>query len=406
MITFIKHNSKLLLFIFLLLFCIYSTILVVINTVGDIADRHLVILAGEFLKSNTAIPPHGLPNGDIVNFHSTFYLYFGPFSSILLMPFVLILGYTTPQLIVGILSLIVSFFAVYAIAKSFKFATLDALFLALFFVFSTVLFGVSVFNISAYQVQALGTALMLLSLWAYFTKKPAFLIGLFLALAILTRFPLGIAVIFFIIEFLSRRISVKQIAIICLAVFLAGLILGLYNYKRFHSFTETGYRFNVTLQSYPMSSNLQAGFLSVEHIPANLYSFLLMPPEPVLKPGGGFILQFPYIQANPWGMAIWFTSPLFFLMLSKFKKNKYSLSLLISTLFLAVPAFLYFGIGFVQFGYRYALDFLPFLFLLLIPYLSHPLSKKELTLIIIGVIFNCIFATSLWDIYPHFGILK
>ena len=131
-----------------------------------------------------------------------------------------------------------------------------------------------------------------------------------------------------------------------------------------------------------------------------------MPPEPILKEGGGFVLKFPYLKANPWGMAIWFTSPLFLLLLFNFRKGKYTISALITCLVFAIPSFLYYGIGFSQYGYRYALDFLPFLFLLLIPSFNAKLSKRDLILISIGILFNCIYIASLWDSYPHIGIFR
>jgi membrane-associated HD superfamily phosphohydrolase len=118
------------------------------------------------------------------------------------------------------------------------------------------------------------------------------------------------------------------------------------------------------------------------------------------------VLDFPYLKANPWGMAIWYTSPLFLFLLFKFKRGKYSISSLLTIIALAIPSFIYFGIGFSQYGYRYASDFLPFLLILLLPSLSNKLSKSAIILISIGVIFNCLYMASLWNSYPLFGIIK
>lgn len=125
---------------------------------------------------------------------------------------------------------------------------------------------------------------------------------------------------------------------------------------------------------------------------------------PILEHKDGFVFVFPYLKADPWGMAIWITSPLFLLLFFHFRKNKYTFSALTTTIILALPIVTYYSVGFAQFGYRYALDFLPFLFLLLLPSLQTKLSKLAIALIIIGVLFNCIYITSLWDVYPHFGI--
>ncbi len=403
---FIIKNSRLIIFLGLLIFSVISSVLIMSVANRHVYDYHLSLLAYQFSRLHLAIPPLDVPYGDVVNFHSTFYLYFGPLASIILAPFTVIFGKYFPQVLLGIGSMIASFFIVYSISKAYKFKKEDSLLLGLFFVFSTVLFGVGIINISAYQVQALGVPFVLLAIREYLLKKRPLLIGIFIALAILTRVTLLLSVVFFFIEFLYKRISLKNFVLIMIPIVISGMILAGYNYRRFHSFTETGYAYNQTLNTFPMSSNLKAGFFSVAHVPANLYSFLIMPPDPVVRGGGGFVLDFPYLKANPWGMAIWFTSPLFLLLLFKFKKDKFSVSAALAAFALAIPSFIYFGVGFSQYGYRYALDFLPFLFMLLLSSLSPKLSKTAVTLIAIGVIFNCLYMASLWNSYPIFGIFR
>ncbi|HKC14695.1 MAG TPA: hypothetical protein VKC89_01880 [Patescibacteria group bacterium] len=397
--------SRKLIFFVLSLFILYSSFVLIRAIDKGEQDKSLAILANQFLHGHISIPfTKDMPLGDISKFGGRFYLYFGPFASIILMPFVAIFGKNFPQLTIGLLSLALSFFAIYSISRSFKFTKIDALWLALFFCFSTVLFAASIINISAYQVEVLGVPLVLLALREYFSKKNFLLIGLFLGLAIMTRELLLLSLVFFVIEFFKKRITPKQLIIIFIPVVVAGLLLATYNYLRFKSPTETGYIYSINLDSYPLSVNLHEGYMSIKHIPASLYSFLIMSPQPLLEKKDGFILKFPYLKASPWGMAIWFTSPLFLALLYKFKKNKYTFPALITFLCLALPLFTYFSIGFAQFGYRYALDFLPFLFLLLIPSLQPRLSKKDIALICVGVIFNCIYIGSLWEIYPVFGI--
>jgi hypothetical protein len=114
-------------------------------------------------------------------------------------------------------------------------------------------------------------------------------------------------------------------------------------------------------------------------------------------------MKFPYLKADGWGLAIWYTSPLF-LYLIKFKKSPYMVSAIAAIFVLAIPSLLYFGIGFSQFGYRYSLDFLPFLFLILLPTFKEGLPPFAKILIGAGIIFNCIFMLSIWDIYPLFHI--
>jgi len=400
-------GMKFLLFILLFLFAIFSSVLIITTAAKYNSDNSLILQAAQFLKGHISLEPNkDLPVGDISIYGGKYYMYFGPFGSIVLLPFVAFFGKSFPQITEGIGILVVSFFAIYSISKSHKFSKIDSLFLALFFVFSTVLFSTSVINITSYLVEALAVPLVLLSLVFYFSeKKRPLLIGLFLGLAILSRITLIFAVVFFLFEFIKKRLTKQQFIFLLIPVIFSCLFLGAYNYLRFHSFLESGYNYHIE-EPYPLSKNYEFGRTNLIHIPANLYSFFIKPPEPILFYDKGFVFRFPYLKADPWGMAIWFTSPLFLMLIFNFRKNKYFMSSLITTICIAVPIFTWYSVGFAQFGYRYALDFLPFLFLLLIPCLSPGLSKKAIALIAIGVIFNCIYITSLWDVYPHFGIYK
>jgi hypothetical protein len=77
-------------------------------------------------------------------------------------------------------------------------------------------------------------------------------------------------------------------------------------------------------------------------------------------------LKFPYIQNNVYGMSIFVTSPYFLYIFtnkwSSFSARARNLVVAISVSCLLVLS--YYGIGTIQFGYRYSLDFLPELFLL------------------------------------------
>ena len=396
----LKHGS-LILFLLVFIFALYAAIQITTISLKINNDNSLVLLANQFIHGHISLEAvQGMPLGDISKFNGKFYLYFGPFASMVLAPFVLIFGKTFPQIGIGIATMIISFYAVYQLAKAFAFKRIDALWLASFFIFSTVLFSSSVINITAYQVEALGVPLILLALLEYVTKKRPLIIGVLLGFAFLTRATLGISALFFFLEWIQKRLTFKQLLFIALPMLGAVLLFVIYNMTRFQSFFDTGYLYNITLYTYPLSQNLEHGYMSLVHVPANLYSFLFMSPQPILQSADGFVLKFPYMKVSPWGLAIWFTSPLFIFLITHFKKNKYTRSLLVTILCLALPVFTYYSVGFAQFGYRYTLDFLPFLFLLLLPCLTPQLSKMAILLITLGIIFNCVFMLSSWGIYP------
>lgn len=372
-----------------------------------VQDKHFVKLAQSFLKNDLFLSPFNLPDGDFADYNGKQYLFFGPTPSIILTPLVFIYGENFPQMFLSFTSLIITFLVIFQLCRALKYNHYDAFWLAIFFVFGTVFYFVSLVNISAYVVQSVAMTFFVLALLEYFTKKRWLLIGIFVALAVTTRVTVFGLSVFFLLELLKTRKTPQfksSVALFLIPLLLSVIFLSLYNFRRFNSFFDTGYTKNVTVVNKE-GGNQAAGFFGLVHIPSNLYAEFLMGPEPVKNSPYEFVLKFPYLKANGLGLAIWFTSPLFFYLL-KAKKRYYSYSALIGIIMLAVPSLIYFGIGVTQFGYRYSLDFIPLLFLILLSSFEKGVPKFAKFLIVVGVIFNCCYMLSIWNSYPLFFWMK
>jgi hypothetical protein len=94
-----------------------------------------------------------------------------------------------------------------------------------------------------------------------------------------------------------------------------------------------------------------------ENVPVELWSFLIQPP---IWHAGGHWLEF----ALP-GTALWFTSPALVLAFAARAPRQLVWSLWIATALVAAPSLLYYANGGSQFGMRHALDFEPFLIVLM-----------------------------------------
>lgn len=370
-------------------------------------DKHFSLLAQSFLQGDLFLSPNNLPDGDYADFNGKQYLFFGPMPSILLMPFVFVFGKNFPQMILSISSLIVVFISIFLLCNKLKFSRIDSFWLANFFTFGTVLFFVGLINTSAYVVQTVAAALAVLALFEYFGKRRWLVIGTLVAAASATRLTLFGMVIFFLLEIWRNRFRVnlaRSLAFLLLPIFFSLVVLGLYNFRRFGSVFETGYKLNVSVLDKNYYNN-QLGWFSPIHIPANLYILLIKAPEPVKREVGEFALEFPYLKANYLGMAIWFTSPLFlYLLLAKWEKFTFSvIGGLVAT---SLPSLFYWGLGAVQFGARYSLDFLPLLFLILLTAFKKGLPDFAKLLITLGIIFNCFYMSSIWNSYPLLDIFE
>jgi hypothetical protein len=71
------------------------------------------------------------------------------------------------------------------------------------------------------------------------------------------------------------------------------------------------------------------------------------------------------LSYHPDGMSLLVTTPLFALLLWPRARPRLHLPLWLTVAATALPGFLYQNTGYVQFGYRFSLDYTPYLFMLL-----------------------------------------
>ncbi|MBW1769222.1 MAG: hypothetical protein JRJ65_19525 [Deltaproteobacteria bacterium] len=101
-----------------------------------------------------------------------------------------------------------------------------------------------------------------------------------------------------------------------------------------------------------------------------------------------FIKEVPYITPSWNGMAIWLTTPAFIYAFFAGIKNRLAIGCWITIILIAFVDFCHGTWGFAQFGYRYAVDFYPFLFILTIKGIGDEIKWHHKILIILGIIVN------------------
>jgi len=384
--------------------CLLFTIVVCFNLATS-ENQQFSYLAESFLQGQTYFisPPNfGL---DTVLFNGKHYWPLGPFPALLLLPFVFIFRTFNLFFFQGYLQVFLSagvFYSFLMIARRLGYSRDDAGFLALAFSFASAFLGVAMYSISWAFAQVIAVLLLALALLEYLGGRRLWIIGTLMALASLTRFTAGLNIVFFLaavfLEKSTLRAKLSAGFPLVMPMLIALAALALYNDARFGNWMEQGYSLQ-SLAGAAARARESYGVMSLAHVPGNLFYFLFAGPSPVTFDDGSQVLKFPYVRANPWGMSIFLTSP-YFLYLFRIKYDDLiSKLLLISSAVVALPIVLYYGIGHVQFGYRYSLDFLPLLFFLLIrkyrndhPQLS-PCFKK---MILVTAVTNCYFVIILF----------
>lgn len=368
-----------------------------------INHSHFTDLAFSFLQGRLSLPEPIRYSSwqDSAYFKGKYYVYFSPLPAILLIPVVAILGQNISQQILTFLAGIINFFLLFKISKTLGLKKNDGLWLVIGFIFGSIYLFLSLVNISAYLIQIVGFTFQIAALYEFFTKRRWWLIGLLFALSGMTRPSLYFTFPFFVLEIFKSRSKERKLAFFSFVfpTIISILLLGVYNQLRFGNPLDNGYTYNTT---WPpgVKEAIRNGFFSFKHLPGNLYFLFFKSPEVIRISNISYVLRFPFLRANEWGLGIFFTSPFFLYLFFSDYKKKFVFSSLIASLVGLLPALLYAGVGVWQFGYRYALDIYPFLFILLASIFSKGMPRLAKTFIFYSIIFNLFLMGSIWEVYP------
>jgi hypothetical protein len=364
---------------------------------GTIGSDQWQMLAQSFLAGKLFFLQTPSLLNDSVLWSGHYYWPFPPFPAVLFMPFVAIADIFNMQVSQGgvqFLIVIAVFILVYRLARKF-FQPDDAAWFAIAFTFASSFLWIAPVPAYTHLSYVVAVATVFGALLEYVGQKRWWLIGLLMSVALASRTAAGLGIFFFLGDIFiitkgSFRKKLRDASKLMVPFIVTVLILGFYNFARFGSFFETGYSLQI-LMADAYTKARSYGVFSPIHIPGNLYYFLFNAPVPILKDGVSRVLVFPYIKADPWGMGIVFVSPyLLYLFLLSYK-DKVSRLLIVTSAIIAVPIFLYHGIGFTQLGYRYGLDFMPFIyFLFMRNYAAQygPLPRRLKWLIALSALFD------------------
>lgn len=330
---------------------------------------------------------------DSVIFKGKYYWPLGPLPAILLVPqalFSTVSNQSIPSATMHTAGVVVIFLLLFFLARAKHFSRHDAAWCALAFCGASLFIGVAMFPVSWYTAHVVTVLALVAALYEDATRKRWWLIGVFLAGGLLTRATAWIGIVFFLCTIFfngaSWRTRVQQWTVLLLPSLIAFLLLFFYNFARFGDPFEMGYRFQ-HLDDPALAAARGYGLFSLQHLPGNLYNLFLVGPNPVFMDTASHVLRFPYLSFNPWGFGIFFTTPYLLLLFLEPLRSREQRLLLLTSVLIAIPLLLYYGIGYFQYGYRYALDFFPFLFMMVLNILSarrRPLSPRFKVLVTVS----------------------
>lgn len=340
----------------LVLFAAILTVYVAATPQTSQAYRHFVYMAEAFLDGRVDL--RGVPDyyHDLVHVGGRVYAPFPPVPALVLMPVVAIWGERADQGRVGQIVAAAAVAVFLAALRRMGIPPPVRWFAAVALGLGSVLWPATAIGTSWFFAQTVVVLAAAVLVRTLADEADPVVAGLAVTAAWLTRLNLlAIAPVVALTLWHRRR------AAAALALFLGINVLGAavyltYNALRFGDPLQTGYPL-LAMATVNAEAAARYGFYDLHFVPQHLYTMLLRAPE--------LIDRFPYLKPEPWGMALIFTSP-YVVRLAFPQPCRRSWLLWIALIAsLALPMLAYFSIGWVQFGYRYSLDWWPFALVLL-----------------------------------------
>ncbi|MFC2059221.1 hypothetical protein ACFLTS_06275 [Chloroflexota bacterium] len=366
-----------------LIFAVAFAIYLVSNITPLDWYKHYVYQSQAFLEGRADL--QGVPEyyQDLVYYKDKVYLASPPAPALVLLPFVAIWGEGADEVRVSMFLGAVNVALVWLLLRRLGVSRSIQWLLTILFGFGTVHWEVAIHGTTWFFAEIVAVFFLLLALLEHFGRRRSFLTGLFLGLAALSRLPILPGSIFFIVALSLGGGFPRQPIKLLAGLALPLVFLAFFNFVRFGHPLETGY-LSHSYASYFNDVIARHGFFSVFHIPSHLYTLLFRPPE--------YIDYFPFFRPSPAGMSILLTTPaVFYLLRTKFSEILNLLSA-VSIVVILIPTILWFSTGWVQFGYRYSLDFVPFLLILISSGMGPRINKLKITLVVLSV------AVNLWGV--------
>jgi len=343
--------------------------------------NHFAWLADAFIHGRLSLegrPPAYAGGNDFALFEHRWYVVFPPVPALLLVPLVALCKHVD-AFRDGIFFLFCAGLAPVGLFLAFQrmrqlgltlMSERMALAFSGLFALGTVYFFTAVQGTVWFAAHVVATSATTFFLAASIGARQPILAGLALCAVLGTRTNLGLVGVFFVLESIrvarnqnisegqgwNWRFIIARNAPFLLICGCAMAALLLYNRVRFHDSFEVGYRF---LQIAWQGRIEKWGMFSYHYLARNLGILLTGLPYMGAPPRSALF------QINGHGLAIWFTTPLYFWLLWPRHRSPLHVNCTIALVLAVVPSLLYQNSGWIQFGQRFSNDYSPWLFALL-----------------------------------------
>jgi hypothetical protein len=319
--------------------------------------NNYVLLADAFLHGHVWIPRPSAAI-DALPYKGLYYIIEAPLPAILLLPFVAHFGLATNQSWLGIALCAIAIGAAWNMMENMRVAIVSRIFVTLMLFAGTDLFWCASLGDVWFLAHIASVAMSMLALRELSGRRRPWLVALWACAAVEARFSMVLALpVYF--AMLMWPSGVKQNFTRTAAPFLGIVAIFVtawigYNELRWGLPTDIGYTnwYHQDSAGSPTGSPFDLRYFAYE-----MQSFFAAFPP--------FQSTFPYVQSPITGLALEVTSPGLLLAFFARGERRLLLAMWSAVVLTAAPSFVYYVDGFAQFGMRHALDFEPFLIVLI-----------------------------------------
>ncbi len=319
---------------------------------------------------------------ELIPFGGRYFVVYPPMPALLLVPFVIIFGANFSQTLFSCGLGAVNVALVWVMLRRLNISRQTSFLVAILFGLGTNHFFLASTGSAWYLAHVVAVFFVLLALIESFGERRLFMIGLLLGAAFWARSTVILSACFFLIYLHKLFWPPGKKQIINLLFFGLGLavFVGLdlvYNFVRFGIASP--------LSPYQLIPDSQKGreflngFMSWRFIPKQVDGLLFRLPK--------MIDGFPFIIPSIYSLAIWVTTPAVVLVVWA-KRSLLSLACWVGVIATFGLISFWAGVGYSQFGYRYAQDFMPLILILIALGIGKVPSKLSIGLVTVSILIN------------------
>ena len=354
-----------------------------------------------------------IPSGDIVSRGALRYVSFPPFPALLMLPFVAIWKLAFNDVLFTALWAAMNPVLLFYLLRDLaargltRRTPVDDLWLTAMFGVGSVYYFCSVVGQVWYTAHVVTVSASIGFAWASLGAERPLRAGLFTGLALASRPSALFMSVFFLFEAVVatgawrpataaegpsgrtlawwKRLEPNRALVVRLARFAAPLaaiqlILYAHNWVRFGQPFEFGHRYlNIQWQDRIQ----HFGLFNYHFLSRNLAAALVLLPR--------ILTHFPFVKISQHGMSLLVTTPALAYTVAPAEPSRLRAPLWATVLITSLPTFLYNNSGYVQLGYRFSLDYMVFLMMILAVG-NRPISRLWKGLILVSIPINLFLA--------------